>query len=493
MEPLVNTARRLLAAAWRKRLYVLATSWVICLIGWTSVMLLPPNFEASAQLYVAADPVLTPLLRGLAINGNSVQEFKLLRETLLSTPNLQQLIEREGLHAQGAGAREALIRSLRSRVTVVPQSRNLFTIHFVGHDPRRAYKIIQGLVNIYVERATVHNQGDIDNAGKFLQSQITYFHDQLKSLEARRATFQARYLDLLPGVNGVSAVQSAGAQVHKLETELQDAKAERGLLTGELSKTKSLLSAGQSAAGNPALATALANLARLRQKYTSNYPGVQAAEREVQTLEHAPSSGGTSSYSLPVANPVYEALHLKLLQIQTAILTLTRELARARTERTKLNGLARSQPGIEAKFINLNRNYGVLQKEYQDLISRREAMRIGAAANIDANQVQLQVINPPVQPRLPIGPNRRLLLIAVLILGVGAGLAVGVLLGELEGRVQSEADLRSFGLPVIGHISDLSPAPSATAPVMQLGIAGALLLSVFGALFIATFMIGSLG
>jgi polysaccharide chain length determinant protein (PEP-CTERM system associated) len=493
MEPLINTAQRLLAAAWRKRLYVLATSWAVCLLGWTMVMLLPPNYEASAQLYVAADPVLTPLLRGIAINGNSEQEFNLLRETLLSTPNLQQLIEREGLRAQGPGAREALIRTLKSRVTVVPQSRNLFTIRYVGHDPHRAYTIIEGLVSIYVERATVHNQGDIDNAGKFLQSQITYFHDQLKTLESRRAAFQAKYLDLLPGVNGVSAVQSANQNVQKLESTLQDAKAEQNLLTEELAKTKPLLSSGQTAAGNPALAAALANLARLRQKYTNDYPGVQAAEREVQTLEHAPGSGGTSSYSLPVANPVYEALHLKLLQTQTAILTLTRELTRARAERIKLNALARSQPGIEAKFINLNRNYGVLQKEYQDLISRREAMRIGAAANIDANQVQLQVINPPVQPRLPIGPNRRLLLIAVLILGVGAGLGVGVVLGELEGRVQSEADLRTFGLPIIGHISDLSPTPSAAAPVMQLGIAGGLLLSVFGALFIATFMIGNLG
>ena len=151
MEQLIETALRLLATAWRKRWYALATAWLVCALGWTAVMLLPPNFEASAQLYVAADPVLTPLLRGIAINGNSEQEFNLLRQTLLSTPNLQHLIDREGLHAQGPGAREALVRRLRARVTVVPQSRNLFTIRYVGHDPRRAYNIIAGLVNIYAE------------------------------------------------------------------------------------------------------------------------------------------------------------------------------------------------------------------------------------------------------------------------------------------------------------------------------------------------------
>lgn len=493
MEALLDTVLRLLAVAWRKRWIALAVTWIVCILGWAFVMMLPPKYEASAQLYVAADPVLTPLLRGIAINGNSEQEFNLLRETLLSTPNLQQLIQREGLHAQGAGAREALTRALRSRVSVKPQSRNLFTIHYVGHDPRRAYDIIEGLVNIYVERASVHNQGDIDNAGKFLQSQITYFHNQLKSLETRRAAFQAKYLDLLPGVNGVSAVEASSTRVRTIKTQLQDAKAEQALLTSELSKSRPLLSGTAAGGGNPALGAALARLAQLRQQYTNDYPGVQAAEAQVQSLEHGPSSGGKASYSLPVANPVYEALHLKLLQTQSAILTLTRQLARARGEHLKLKALARSQPGVAANYINLNRNYGVLQKEYQDLISRREAMRIGAAANIDANQVQLQVINPPVQPRLPIGPNRRLLLIAVLLIGVGAGLASGIILGEFEGRVQSEADLRSFGVPVIGHISDLTPSPSMAAPALRVGIGGALLLSVFSALFLATFVIGALG
>ena len=493
MEQLIETGLRLLATAWRKRWYALATAWLVCALGWTAVMLLPPNFEASAQLYVAADPVLTPLLRGIAINGNSEQEFNLLRQTLLSTPNLQHLIDREGLRAQGPGAREALVRQLRARVTVVPQSRNLFTIRYVGHDPRRAYNIIAGLVNIYVERASDHNQSDIDNAGKFLQSQIDYFHNQLKSLEARRAAFQAKYLELLPGSDGVSAVHASGARVRKLETELQDAEAEQALLSSELAKTKPLLSETQAAGGNAALAAALANLSRLRQQYTNSYPGVQAAERQVKALEHAPAGGGKSSYSVPVANPVYKALHLEILQTQTKILETTRALARAKVEHAKLTALARSAPGVEAKFINLNRNYGVLQKEYQDLISRREAMRIGAAANIDANQVQLQVINPPVLPRLPIGPNRRLFLVAVLVLGLGAGLGVSVLLGELEGRVSSEADLRGYGIPVIGQISDISPQAGVVMPALRIGIGGSLLLGVFGALFIATFIIGGLG
>ena len=493
MEALINTAFRLLAAAWRKRWYAIATTWLICALGWTFAMLVPANFEVSSQLYVAADPVLTPLLRGIAINGNSQEEFNLLRETLLSPPNLRNLIAREGLGAGGPGYRESLVRSLQKRVTVDPQSRNLFTIRYVGHNPRRAYNIIEGLVNIYVERASTHNQGDIDNAGKFLQSQITYFHDQLKALEARRAAFQAKYLELLPAVNGVSAVQASNVRVRKLETELQDVMAEKMLLKAELAKTKPLLSGyAGGGGGSPALAAAQEHLAQLREQYTSNYPGVQAAQRQVQSLERASSGGSGASYSLPVANPVYEALHLKLLQSETAILTLTREQQRARADNLKLTKLARSQPGIEARFINLNRNYAVLQKEYQSLISRREAMRIGAAANIDANQVQLQVINPPLQPKIPIGPNRRLLLIVVLIIGIAAGLGVATILGELEGRVQSEADLRSFGLPVIGHISDVASTTRTSTPVMRVGISGALLLGLFGALFIATSMNGTL-
>jgi polysaccharide chain length determinant protein (PEP-CTERM system associated) len=493
MDELIALARRFAGGAWRKRWLGVAVAWAICLVGWFSVMTIPPKYQSSAQLYVAADPVLTPLLEGIAINGNTREEFSLLQRTLLSDPNLTTLLQKTGLglSAQGPGAQEAMIRSLRQQVEIVPQTDNLFTIRFESPNPTKAYQVVQGLVNIYVERASVRNQGDIDNARDFLNSQITYFHTQLKQLEKRRADFQAKYLQLLPGANGVSAFEQEQTKVRQLNGALEDALAERAIIEKQLASTKPLLTgaaAMASGSGGAALAAAEARLSELKQQYTDAYPGVIAAERQVAALKKmASGSGATPGIATPaVANPVYEQLRLQLLKIETALFSLRRQIKSSTAERDRLAALAKSQPGIEAKYINLDRNYSVLQKEYHDLIERREAMRIGAAANVDANRIQLQVVNPPQVPRLPIAPNRPLLLTAVLILGVAAGAAVAAVLAELEGRYETLEDLKKLGLPVIGGISDIRKRAEMLGPVLRLAAAMALLFVIFSGFMVGT-------
>lgn len=491
MDEILVLAHSIVRGAWRNRWHAVAIAWVVCIGGWIGVMRLPPHYQSNAQLYVAADPVLTPLLHGLAINGDSQEEFQLLQRTLLSDPNLSALLDKTGLGltVEGPGAREALIRKLRSKVEIDPQTDHLFTIRYDSPSPKRAYEVVQGLVNIYVERATVHNQGDMNNARVFLDSQIDYFHSQLETLEARRAQFQAKYLQLLPGANGVSALERARSQLRDLQGQLEDSVAARNIVRQQLDKTKPLLTGAAAVAsgGSAALQAAEAHLAELKQQYTDAYPGVIAAKRQVDALRH--SGGGSTSVSgvgRAVANPVYENLHLQLLNLETKIFSLRRQIKATNQQETALDTLARSQPGIEAKYINLNRNYSTLQTEYHDLIQRREAMRIGAAANVDANQIQLQIVNPPQVPRLPVGPNRPLLLAVVLVLGVGAGVSIAAVLAQMEGSFETIDDLRKLGLPVIGGVSDLRPRRNVAGAIIRVGGAAVLLFLVFGG-----FMIGS--
>ena len=58
-------------------------------------------------------------------------------------------------------------------------------------------------------------------------------------------------------------------------------------------------------------------------------------------------------------------------------------------------------------------------------------------------------------PRAPAAPNRPLLLIAVLIVGIGAGIAAAFGMGQLRSTFTTSAKLeRITGLPVLGAISE---------------------------------------
>jgi hypothetical protein len=85
-------------------------------------------------------------------------------------------------------------------------------------------------------------------------------------------------------------------------------------------------------------------------------------------------------------------------------------------------------------------------------------MRISAAADADANQVKMQIVDPPQLPQTPVAPQRVVLLTGVLLAGIGAGVALALMLGEIDSSFQNIDDLRSLGLPVIGGISVIAGA-----------------------------------
>ena len=53
-------------AAWQRRWWGVAVAWLVCIVGWTWVMMIPDRYEASARVYVDTQTLLKPLLSGLA-------------------------------------------------------------------------------------------------------------------------------------------------------------------------------------------------------------------------------------------------------------------------------------------------------------------------------------------------------------------------------------------------------------------------------------------
>jgi polysaccharide chain length determinant protein (PEP-CTERM system associated) len=452
-------------------------------------MSLPSLYTARAQLYVAADPVLTPLLKGIAINGDSDAEYRLLRQTLLSDPNLTALIEATGLNTtvQGPGAQAALIHHLADTIKVIPQTNELFTISFDNQSPKTAFDVVQGLVNIYLERSANRDQDDINNASGFLDQQIAYFKQQLKNEEHTRAAFLSKYTQLLPGATGMSELEQQSNLVASLQGKLQDTIAKRDMLQTQLKQTQAALTTSTPDVGGPNsdLIAAEQQVATLKLHYTSSYPGLIQAEQRVAALKAAAGEPAHIASTSSLPNEVYTQLKLDLLDTNSTIYSLNRQIAAATRERDRLARLAQSKPGLEAEYTDIDRNYGILLNEYNDLMARREAIRIGASANINANQVQLKIVNPPHLPREPTAPNKPLLLSGVLLAGIGAGAAVAVAFSEMEGCFYNLNDLRAIGLPVIGGISHLRETNRRVAPMISFVGAIAVLILVYGGFLIS--------
>ncbi len=124
--------------------------------------------------------------------------------------------------------------------------------------------------------------------------------------------------------------------------------------------------------------------------------------------------------------------------------------------------MQREQPSVLAEYQNMDRDYGVLRRNYDELLARLHAANIAEAADTQADKVQLRVVDPPEVPRLPISPNRILLVTGVLVAGLGAGAGACLLLAQLDRSFATVEQLRALGLPVLGGLSVVGAASTRT-------------------------------
>jgi polysaccharide chain length determinant protein (PEP-CTERM system associated) len=490
-------------------------AWLICGLGWVGVYLIPNQFESSARLFVDADAILTPLLRGLAAESAPTTQLEILQRTLLSRPNMEKLISKTDLDLSinSPSDRERLIARLADTIRVVPQTKNLFTITFRDKSPKMAHDVVQTLLTIFIESATGNNRSDMDNARHFLEHQIASYEQQLRAAEKRRADFRARYIDILPNAAnpGVPALEAARNNVSALDGKLQDVVMARDALKDEVDKTPPMLVAETAqqqmaqAMGLPAAKTRLEEaqdqLRLLLLRDTENHPDVIAQRKLIESLKTAPpdtprlpapaaaagrpavTTGGTNR---SVPNPVYDQLKVKLIDADSQVASLQRQRDAAVAYRERLEKIQQEQPGLIAEYENTDRDYTVLRKSYEELLSRLQSANIAQAADTQADKVKLQIVDPPEVPRLPVAPNRIMLVTGVLLAGCAAGLGVTVLFGQVDNSFSTADDLRSLGLPVLGGISVLGLASlrQRLTTVARFGVAVVLLVGIYGGLLL---------
>lgn len=505
MESLSGLIFQYLHAIWRRKWITALTAWAVCVIGWSVIAMLPNRYESYTRIYVDADQLLTPLLRGIAVDVDPAQQLDVLQRTLLSRPNMEELIHMADLdrRVRTQADKDALIQQLMQRIVVQPQTRNLFTISYQDSNPTTARNVVQSLLTIFAESTTGTQRAELDNAQRFLTNQIALYEKQLRAAEQRRADFRAQHLDVLNGSASASSIDTMRNQLQQMHDDLQDATARRDELQHELESLTPSVGADAAAVGatpgaaEQQLAQLERQLAELRTRYTDEYPDVIAVKQQIAALtgritehrstvagRHAP---GTRTKVSPV---VYDQVRIRLLDAQAKVASLQRRIDQAQSDLTRAEDVAKASPGVEAQYQDLDRDYTILKHNYDELLSRREATNLSQAADTQADKIQFRVIDAPQVPLTPIAPNRPVLFSAVLLAGILGGLGIPILLTQIDRSFATLSRLRNLGLPVLGGVSYVALFKSRGQSVMEMagfGASAVALMMVYGALILMTF------
>jgi polysaccharide chain length determinant protein (PEP-CTERM system associated) len=470
---------------WIKKRYIIVSSWLICPIGWMYVANMPDIYQSSAKVFVDTNSLLRPLLRGIAVYNNPSEQINLVARTLLSRPNLEKIAREADLDitVKSQAEMDNLIDRLKKDITLSStKEQNIYTISYPSYSPGLSQKIVQITLDKFVETALGSNRESSDSAEEFIQQQINEYEQRLIEAEKRQADFKISRMDRAPGSSGDyyaqyqrenSALEVTELKLLELQSQLDAANAQ---LSGE-APVFGLVSPGTGTNLQPAISTKYdsriasmeSKLDELLIQYTENHPDVKSLSSLLENLKAerskqiegmskvAETTGSYSQFGNINQNPVYQEMKLAVASYENQIAALKIRAEDYRAKVKKLGEMVDLVPQIEAEAQSLNRDYTTIQQQYQSLLGRKEQAEMSRKAEATADDVQFRIIDPPILPSKPSGPNRIIFYTVILVLGFAAGLVVAFLISQIKPVVLSARQLKStFNIPVFGTVSHIN-------------------------------------
>lgn len=462
MSEIFDELRAALWSVWHRRWIAIATAWGVCLLGWLVIAMIPNKYESKARVYVDVQDVLS---KQLGIAGDGKEEIMRVRQTLSSAKNLEKVITstRLGEGITERGALDAAIAELEKKVKVTSEQDNLFEITAeIGRgdlgDAENAVlarDVVQKLLDILREEHVIGNRTGISTAIGDLDRQLDERKLELEQAEQRRLAFEAQYPDLVGGSESLSnKVQQARTELRNVDADLAAAESGLAAISAQLASTPRSLAGGPQASGpRAALLQAQTQLAELRARgLTDSHPDIVAMNRQVALLAKQAAGAGEDAGGTP--NPAYASLIAIRSERQASVEALQARRAALQSNFAALMASQASEPAVAAEANRISRDYDVLRQNYEKLLQDREALRTRGKVEDKASQFRFDIIQQPTVPQKPAAPNRPLLLLGVLVVGLGAGVAAAYAMGQLKSSFATPQKLeRAFDLPVIGAIS----------------------------------------
>jgi polysaccharide chain length determinant protein (PEP-CTERM system associated) len=475
-----------LRGMWRYRWQLVIVAWLTAIPGWALVYQMPDVYEASAMVSVDTNSLLPAITKGLTVSENLIDEVDLVSKAMLTRPNLAEVARQTDLdlRAETPQEMEDLVTGLQLRVSVKGGRDNVFLISYQDRNRAKATEVVTALLNTFVETSLGAQGDDTDMTERAIKSEIDDHEKRLLLAEADLADFKKRNLGYMPneGADYYMRLQTALASVAEIERQIRQLRQRRDEVARQLDgeepvfgimpSTPAQAAAGCSKAAN--ISQLQAQLSDLQVDFTDKHPRIVMLRDTISALEaecaqEREAMGGAVPIFNPQtnsldANPVYQNLRLQLSNADVELAALSEEYASRRNQVAELRADVDKIGIVEKDLKTLNRDYGVVESRYQELLRRWETLQSKKRLDPVTDTVQFNILEPPFSAAEPVAPNRPLLLIVVLVFALGAGGSVAFGLNQLRPVFYNRRTLNQVtGLPVLGSVSMIMSAEEHSA------------------------------
>lgn len=505
MAELLSLLLSFLKAIGKYRWYAVAITWVVAVVGWGVVHQLPNDYQASARVFVDTQSILKPLMAGMTTTPNAEQQVMFMRRTLISRPNVERVLRMVDLDikAKDSKEHEKQVDELMSAIKITGTERDdIYTISYNNENPKLGKDVVQSLLTIFIEGSFGGKKQDSEKAVQFIDDQIKMYEERLAAGENALKEFKIRHMGMLPrqGTDYSTSLGDMADKLNQARLELLEAEQARNAIKRQIAGEDLAPSVEAPNVSNPEIDGRIATLEKqldtLRLQYTEEHPDILAAKRLMAALQQrkkeeakklAKSGDPGMNYS-----PMLQQMNVQLSVEEARVASLKARVGEYAARLDRMRSHSTQAPEVEAQLTQLNRDYAINKENYEKLVQRREAAKLSGDLSSATDMMSFRVIDPPIVPQTPVGPNRLRLYAMVFGAALLAGLGGALLLSQIRPTFLSQHSLREVtGMPILGSIGmnwTEQQKASRRRRLYAFGLAVATLLTAFGGVMTVTML-----
>lgn len=457
----------------RRRIGLVVPALSIFLISLLVVVLWKPVYRSTATILIEEQEIpreyVTPMLTSYA-----EQRLQVINQRIMSTARLIEVINRFDLYTEERKrlTTEEIIEKMRAKdikfATVTAdvvdprtgrptEATIAFTVSYEGKNPVVVQQVANALASLYLEENIKVVGQQTESATRFLEEEMKNVQSTLVELEKKIAAYKERNQRALPELLqfNLQTLDWSERNYDQLKDQLRALQERESYLQTQLAT----IAPDTVNQDKERLKELRVLLVSLKSRYSDEYPDVIRTKKEIDHLEKKLQAQGGETPEVPEKpdNPSYIALSAELASVRSQISAANQQIEDLDRKRNDYRRRLEMYPRVAEGYMNLMVERNNTQAKYDDLM--RKYMEAKVAHGLEKEQMgtRFTLIDPARLPEKPVRPNRPLILLLGLLVGMGTGVGTVSFLESADRSARRSEDLTSiFTFPVLAEIPEVT-------------------------------------
>jgi polysaccharide chain length determinant protein (PEP-CTERM system associated) len=469
-----STFGKILSSIYRRKGLVVSVFIVVSSLAVYLATILPDVYRSSTLIRFNQPRVPTALV------GSTVTHRRDIRERLQST--IQEFLSKNQLErtvkefdripSNTTVPLRVSVGELRKSTTVeYRREPNVFELSFESTNPEKAKQVTSYLASLFIEQNLRVREHRAQETKTFVNAEAERLRKELEEQEGVVNRYKAAKRFELPDQldTNLRSLEQLRRELEANNLRLAALQERKGVLQKQTveSDIRTDLLPAVSFTGEVNGPTQIIQidmkkkeLDSLLQRYSSKHPDVVRLQREIQALEgesrDASPTKSVNYTKVSSGNPLKQVLQTQIADIDLEVQALRSQNETVRNQINVLQIRVDNTPIRAIELSKISRGYEITLRKYQDLLARGLESEVSESVEKQQKGEQFQVVEPANFPARPVRPNRLVIVLVGLAVGLIGGVGLAFLSETMDTSFKKSDEINAFvNVPLLATLPAL--------------------------------------